>query len=221
MPITFVGAESLATDIFDDPGLPNNDAPYTIDMPPAVEGTVFVAFLSGTLRMELGLTPTGWTHHGEVLWSSLAHNMLTYVCGPTPPATETFWFLTTCTVAGSVLAFNGVDPANPVNAHDASSDSGLTCDTLPITTDVDNCMLVAGVSGDGTESSWTPPAGMTEATDISAVTITNATAYQQLGPAGLVASRSFTANASTTSAFHVAALRPRSGWHVGYVGQRS
>jgi len=119
---------------------------------------------------------------------------------------------------GGILSFSGVDPGNPIVAqagqatprsygHDAPSiDVGVVANTMLVSTHVVN-----------SSATWTPPAGMTEAVEISSLPVPNALGiamqinYQpQLSPGSTGPRRAIHSNppASDTGTTQMLALRP-------------
>jgi hypothetical protein len=87
------------------------------------------------------------------------------VAGAGEPASYV-WDVTGVTYAtGGIQSFTNVDIANPIDVENGQATGGALTHTTPsVTTTVPNAMVVTAHTF-GTSTTWTPPAGMTEAFD--------------------------------------------------------
>ncbi|WP_172597561.1 LamG domain-containing protein [Sulfuriflexus mobilis] len=123
--------------------------------------------------------PAGWTLIRKVTQPNANSSVLeTYyrVAGASEPADYTWTFSAAgfTGAAGGIASFSGVDTATPIDAELGNPTPNGTTHTAPdITTTQDGGMLVT--THEFTSSRmWTPPAGMTEAVDVSSLPPNNA-----------------------------------------------
>ena len=118
-------------------------------------------------------------------------------------------------VVGGIVAFSGVDTANPINVEDGNTTpNGRTHTAEAIVTTEDNAMVVSAI-GYLSASSFSTPQGMTEAVDRAApdpeeaVGVTLQMAYALQPTAGNTGDKSATASSSSDNgAAHLLALNP-------------
>jgi len=141
-----------------------------------VAGDVLVAAIAVRPWTATITPPTGWTLVRRVdnatgNTSSLAVYRRVAVAGE--PAGHTWTFSSSNGSAGAVAGFLGVDPASPVNVENGqSTPSSLQHDAPSVTTTRTRTMLVSAHALTSA-SSWTPPAGMTEALEVASVPVPN------------------------------------------------
>jgi hypothetical protein len=128
-------------------------------------GSVLVAAIATNADATIVPGDPGWTVlRDDLIDGALRQAVYVRVVGSADP-TSYQWSTPEGTrrITGGITAFSGVDPAQPVDALDATMNSTGTAVSAPsITTTVANTMLVqlVGVNAEGT---LTAPAGMTEA----------------------------------------------------------
>ena len=115
--------------------------------------------------------PSGWTLirlTNSTTYNTNSQAIYRLVAGGSEPASYSWTFGGSPTgAAGGIMTFCGVDTATPVNVENGQETAlALTLDTPSVTTTVDNTILVTAHSL-SSSATWTPPAGMTEAVDVS------------------------------------------------------
>jgi Bacterial Ig domain len=185
----------------------------TIPAPAAVTaGNVLLAAID--VRGGPAITaPAGWTFvrmdaNGTVIRQAVYWKVATSA----EPASYTWTFSASQAAAGGIAAFEGVDTANPIDAHGGQVNASSKSITAPsITTTVANAM-VAGFFGTGPATTVTPPAGMTERWEAVSTagtykaTSEAATALQ--ASAGATGTRIATAANAGANVGQLVALRP-------------
>lgn len=117
-------------------------------------------------------------------------------------------------ISAFIIAFSGVDTTTPIDVHGGQENSSGTSVTAPtVTTTVDNCELIF-IGNSNSNSTYTPPSGMTERVDQVAGTSNHCSqegAHEALGTAGATGTRVATTTNSGTSVAQNIALKPASG----------
>jgi hypothetical protein len=113
--------------------------------------------------------PAGWTLvRTDTAPGSFVQATYWHLAGASDPASFTWAFSSSQLAVGSMLAYSGVDPANPVDASNGQANASSTSIVAPsVDASAAGSMLVmlAGVASNG---SVTPPTGMTERVEASA-----------------------------------------------------
>jgi hypothetical protein len=199
----------------------NSGTSITINKPAGlVDGDVMVAsigFSSGGAT----ITPqdAGWTFVSRAVNGAGASVAVYVQVASGEPANYTWDLSAALAIGGTVTAYTGVDTTTPVDTSGISS-NGTT--TASISTAQPGEMLVASFFGwtNGSASTWTPPAGMTERVDVTTTagfySFEMAEALQPL--AGATGAKVATPTPSIGSgASHILALRPKAGSLLGSV----
>ncbi|MGH2477889.1 MAG: Ig-like domain-containing protein, partial [Candidatus Limnocylindrales bacterium] len=110
--------------------------------------------------------PAGWTLvRVDISGSTVRQAVFVHVAGGSEPASYTFTMTKSESAAGGIVAYSGVDTANPIDVHGGQTNASSTSMTAPsITTTGPNRLLVA-FFGTATLTSQIAPAGMTERFD--------------------------------------------------------
>ncbi|MDH3292758.1 MAG: CSLREA domain-containing protein [Acidimicrobiia bacterium] len=152
--------------------------------------------------------PAGWTFIRFDVGDGKTRQDLFYkVASGSEPASYVFALGSNEKSAGAIVAYDGVDTANPIDAHGGQGNPESGTYTAPsITTTVSGATLVgffAQRGGGGT----TPPAGMTERVDQGSGDGATEIADQLLGAAGPTGTR-IASGPSTENVGQLVALRP-------------
>jgi hypothetical protein len=104
--------------------------------------------------------PAGWTLvRLDASGSTVRQAVYVHIAGGSEPASYTFTLSSAQSAAGGILAYTGVDPANPIDATGGQANAASTSITAPsITTTGTNRMLV-GLFATAALTSETAPAG--------------------------------------------------------------
>ncbi|HEU5284419.1 MAG TPA: DUF6701 domain-containing protein [Burkholderiales bacterium] len=170
--------------------------------------------------------PAGWTLVRQTVQANGDSNVLaTYyrvaVAGEPADHTWTFAPAGISGAAGGILSFAGVDLGNPVDVEGGNTTPfGFVHAASGVTTTVPNTMLVSAHEL-SSSTTFTPPAGMTEAMDRASLPVPNSPGialemnYQAQAAAGASGVKSATAASTGTDASfgatHLLALRPFTG----------
>src|SRR5439155_2594334 len=119
-------------------------------------------------------------------------------------------------VTGAIVAYSGVDTANPIDANGAgwTTASATSHSTQSITTTANNALLVASFAvGAATDiaNQWTPPAGMTEREDGGAQAVALGVDEQLQATPGATGVKTATSAKRAVGATHILALKPGGG----------
>ena len=139
----------------------------SINVPAGTEdGDAMIASVGFRPQTAVLTPPAGWTLVRRTD-NAAGNSLATYwkVADDAEPASYS-WILDTSTGSvGGILAFSGVDSANPIDVEAGqNTPNALTHDAPGVTTTGANEMLVTAHSF-MSSATWTPPAGMTEAVD--------------------------------------------------------
>ena len=196
----------------------------TIDLPvPAIVATddLMIAQIAYNATGGGIITPpAGWTLIDETGGNGVTQALYYRVATASEPTTYSFTLSSgaTDTASGAITLYDGVDTASPIDASGAQSNASAAAVTAPsISTTAANATLVAfyAVRDDG---NGTPPAGMTERTDVNSAQGGAAadetlalSADETLGSAGSTGARTATTDATAGSIGALVALTPASG----------
>ncbi|MCE9672093.1 cell wall anchor protein [Myxococcus stipitatus] len=193
----------------------------TLALPPGTAvGDVLLARVSNRESVTATLTaPAGWTLLRSDQSAALLKSWVFYkVVSSTEPASYTFTLSAAYNMSGSVSAFSGADPANPIDTHSGQKNGNATAlDSPAVTTTVANGLAVwfGTQLWGGTAcpvSPLVPPADFTEVFD--ACLLSSATgflfdmAWKELGAAGLQPAFNGTSPFPNTNTAQVVVLRP-------------
>jgi hypothetical protein len=195
-------------------GLGSGRASITIGRPAgSAAGHVLVAAIGANDDTVIS-APSGWTAVRQDVSGAVRQSVYVKVAGPTEPTAYTWTLSGTRRVAGGITAYSGVDPSQPIDAVNGSSNPSSTAAPAPsITTTTDRTMLVhlATVNAEGT---MTAPAGWTEAWEATSPNLTSTrdvlvSSSQASRPlAGPTGSAVATASLPGSSVGVILALRP-------------
>lgn len=205
----------------------------TINKPAGtVQNHVMIASVAVRPHTVTVTPPSGWTQVRRIDNTvSTTNSLIVYrkVAGAGEPANYT-WTLSAHTGAvGNIASFSGVDTASPVNVENGQVWTGAVNMTAfnvvapSVTTTVAGTMLVTSyaISSSGTSgSAWTPPAGMTEAADISSESGTTGesieVSYAVQAAAGATGTKTATVagHDDGDAGAHILALKPGAGCPV-------
>lgn len=186
-----------------------------------VQGDVLLARIANRNQVTATLAlPAGWKLLRSDQSASQLKSWVAYkVAGSAEPASYAFGVSIASYVAGSVMAFAGVDTANPIDTHSGQKNgTSATFASPAITTTAANGLAVWF----GTQI-WTgaacpaspivPPAGFTEPFDTCLVSSSQGVlfdgAHKALGAAGLQAAFNGSSPFANTNTAQVVALRPK------------
>lgn len=195
-------------------GLSSGRATITIARPAqSTAGNVLVAAIGANDDAAIA-TPSGWTLVRENVTAAVRQSVYVKVTGSAEPSSYTWTLSGIRRVAGGITAYAGVDPAQPVEAVNASvNPSGTAVPAPGVTTTTDGAMLVqlVTVNAEGTLSA---PGGWSEAWEATSpnasstrdVLLSSSQALQPAaGPTGTVTA---TASQPGVSIGVLLALRP-------------
>jgi RHS repeat-associated protein len=163
-------------------------------------------------------TPAGWTLVRRVdstVGQTNALAVFQKVAGGSEPAAYSWDMAGAAYAAGGIQAFANVDTANPIDVEAGqATPSSLSHATPSVTTTVANAMLVTA-HGFATSTTWTPPAGMTEAFEAQYQPVPSGQGHSIEGNYGLQPTAGATGAKTATAlsgadegATHILALRP-------------
>ena len=158
--------------------------------------------------------PAGWTLvRQDVSGTTMRQAVFVRIAGASEPTTYVFTLSSSQSAAGGIVAYSGVDPTGPIDAHGGGVNASSTSITAPsITTTGPGAMLV-GLFGIAQLTTQTPPAGMTERYDqavpsTNTYKVTTAGADELAPAAGATGTRVAVAATSGINIGQLIALRP-------------
>ena len=184
----------------------------TIPAPPgAVAGDVALASID--VRDATGITPpSGWTlvrsDDGER--KGLRQAIYRHVVSASDPASFSWSFNSSVGAAGAILAYSGVDTANPIDATSGTRGNATQITAPSVTTTVANAMIV-GFFGTAAWAPIAPPAGATERLEVATSGgrgVTSQSVDFLQAAAGASGTRVATATVKATNVGQLVALRP-------------
>lgn len=187
-----------------------------------VQGDLLLARLSNRNHVDATITPpAGWTVlRSDQSASQLKSWVLYKVATGSEPSGYAFGISISSYVAGSVMAFSGVDTANPIDTHSGQK-NGLTSTfaSPPITTTAANGVAVwLGTqiwTGSACPNAIAPPSGFAEPFDTCLVSSSTGMifdgAHKDLGAPGLQPALNGSSPFPNTNTTQVVALRPAGG----------
>ncbi|HVD62815.1 MAG TPA: Ig-like domain-containing protein, partial [Lapillicoccus sp.] len=139
-----------------------------------------------------------------------------HIAGGSEPASYTFTLSNAQSAAGGILAYTGVDPANPIDASGGQANVASTSITAPSITTTGTNRLLVGLFATAALTTETAPAGMTERYDqqvpsTNTYKVTTAADDQLLASAGATGTRVALAAASGINIGQLVALTPGGG----------
>lgn len=186
----------------------------------AAAGDVLIARIANRNQVGATLTPpAGWTVlRSDQSASQLKSWLAFHVAGASEPASYRFAIDIASNLAGSVVAFTGVDPANPIDAQSGQKNGNSASLAAPaVATTVANGMAVwfgTQIWGGSAcpASPLVPPAGFTEPFDTCLVSTSTGVlfdgAFMALGAAGAQPAWNGSSPLPNTNTAQVVALRP-------------
>jgi hypothetical protein len=157
--------------------------------------------------------PSGWT-----LVRSMPSNFLNIYrlsAGDSEPSTYTWTFSESVNSAGGIMAFQNVDPDDPIDAENGQNTASGTAHATPdVTTTIPDTMIVTA-HGLLENSSFTAPSGMTEAYDVPNSGLATTAGYYVAQPdAGATGAKTATSANSATGSAHILCLKPTGGTRI-------
>lgn len=161
-----------------------------------VAGDLLIARIAGRNNVDAVVTPpAGWTLlRSDQSASQLKSWVLWKVAGSSEPGSYAFGISIASNAAGTIMAFSGADPQNPIDASSGQKNGNTATFTAPaVTTTVADGVAVWFGSQIWTGSACpadgiTPPTGFTEPSDTCLVSTSTGllvdAAYKSLGAAG-------------------------------------
>ncbi|XXY45932.1 cell wall anchor protein [Sorangium sp. So ce269] len=188
-----------------------------------VQGDVLLARIANRDHVEAVIAPpAGWTLlRSDQSAAAIRSWVLWKVASGAEPASYSFGFDVSANLAGSIVAFSGVDTANPIDAVSGQKNgNSASLAAPPVTTAAANGVAVwfgtqvwAGAACPA--SPIVPPSGFTEPFDTCLVSSSTGllfdAAYAQLGAAGSQPAWSGTSPFANTNTAQVVTLRPAGG----------
>ncbi len=185
----------------------------TLPTPAAPAGTVLLAAVQ--VRGGPVITPPAGWNLVQMTPNGSSLRLATYwrVAGSAEPASHTWTFSSAQTAVGSVLAYSGVSVASPIDVAAGQANASSTSVTAPSVTTTTAGAQVIGLFATSALTSFVPPTGMTERTDVASpstvqyrVTASSADAVQ--ATVGATGTRVAVAAHSGNSVGQLVALRP-------------
>lgn len=185
-----------------------------------VQGDVLIARIANRNHVEAVISPpAGWTVlRSDQSASAVKSWVLWKVATGAEPASYAFGFDVSAYVAGSIVAFSGADPVNPIDAVSGQKNGNSATLAAPAvtTTAADGVAVWFGTqvwAGSACPASpIQPPAGFTEPLDTCLLSSSTGllfdAAYAQLGAAGLQPAWSGSSPFPNTNTAQVVTLRP-------------
>ena len=157
--------------------------------------------------------PAGWTQvRRDVNGTTLTQVVFVWTAGSSEPANYTFTLSKPVSaVVGGMLAFSGLDPLSPIDAHGGQANASSASVTAPSITTTVADTLVIGLFGTGNNATFTAPAGMSERFDVLTTGTSNVAAEGAevtQAAAGATGTKVATASMSGMNIGQLVALRP-------------
>jgi hypothetical protein len=155
--------------------------------------------------------PAGWA---QLLNASEGTEIRTLVyrrlAGSSEPVSYTWTFSASVRAVGAVVAYQGVDPTQPINTADGYGNAASTAITAPgVTTSVPGCRLIH-IATTALVTTITPASGMTERLEAVGTSLTVSVSDQPRSTAGATGNRTAIARNAARNVGHCVALRPGS-----------
>ncbi len=152
--------------------------------------------------------PSGWTTIQTVLNTNNTSTRLSVyykVATGSEPSSYTWTVSTNTGVVGSTMAFSGGDTSSPIDTYlGTDTASSLSHTVGSVTPSVNGAMVLSFFEYEHS-STWTPPAGMTESSDLSSLTTPNTSGISMesdyLLQTSATATGSLTATANTNAGY--------------------
>lgn len=175
-----------------------------------VAGDVLIAYVAFDKGSDVTvIQPAGWTlvrrtDNGHQIGLAIYLN----VAGAAEPPSYSWSFSKQTEAAVGLLAFSGVDAANPLDGEAGHETANDTAHSTPSITTTGAGLRIVSAHGVRKATTWTPPAGMTERFDVAAsgnITLAGSDATQAApGPTGALTAVAADQQQGLT---HVLALR--------------
>ncbi len=191
---------------------------FTIPKPNGtIEDDVMIASIGIRPETIVITPPSGWTLVRRMDNANEFENSLAVyikVAGTSEPSNYIWSFSATGRCSGGIVAFSGVNTANPINVENGQSTPwSLTHSTPNVITTVANTVLVTSHTFSST-ATWIEPNGMTEAVDAAGPGQTTGVSYVLQSTAGATGSKIATAVTDPDNGdfgnTHILALTPAS-----------
>lgn len=205
----------------------------TVNKPTGVvEDDLMVVFINKDFNTPLGSPPSGWTTVEGIVDGDQVHVMQYKVAGASEPSDYTWTWTGGADCVGMIIAWTGVDTADPYDVSSQNEGVSVTHTATGITTTNDTALLVAAYGSDVTSAqaiTWTTPSGMTEREDISTATDIWASGSihdEEFGSAGATGDRDATASTfanfgAILAAFNISTGPPFLPYHAQGQTQRN
>ncbi|MBI2967953.1 MAG: T9SS type A sorting domain-containing protein [Bacteroidetes bacterium] len=136
---------------------------------------VMVAHIAEDASGPTSITSPGWTQIRALNNTNYLYTVTLYkVATAGEPANYTFTYSGSSgwSISGGIITYRNVDSSTPIDIENGQNTPSASSHSTPsVTTTTANTMLVAffglDYPGQGTNSNWTPPAGMTERYDVN------------------------------------------------------
>ena len=184
---------------------------------PAPAGVASADVLLAAVSVRGGPTitpPGGWTLvRQDINGSTMRQALFVHVAGASEPSSYTFTLSNAQSAAGGIVAYSGVDTADPIDVHGGQLNASSTSITAPSITTTGPDRMLVGFFGTPTLSSMTPPPGMTERYDeavpsTNTYKVTSGAADGDAASAGATGTRVAIAANSAANIGQLVALRP-------------
>jgi hypothetical protein len=204
---------------------PSGTTTLTLSVPAAtVPNDVMIASVAFRPSTVVLTPPAGWTLVRRIDNATGSANSLAIygrLASATEPSSYDWTFDTSTGSAGGIQSFAGVDTTNPVDVEAGAATANSTLHAAPTVTTTAANEVIVTTHAFGSGATWTPPAGMTEAFDVSSNVVPDALgisiegSYVLQAAAGASGSKTATASNDTdTGNTHTLALRPAAASNV-------
>jgi hypothetical protein len=180
---------------------------------PVVAGDAMLATVS--VRGNPRITPpAGWTVvRQDNSGSTMRQAVFVRIAGTSEPTSYTFALSKSQSAAGGIVAYAGVDPASPVDAHGGQVNASSTSLTAPSITTTESDVMLVGLFGIATLTTEVSPASMSERYDQTVPStnkykVTSGAHDQLFGGAGATGTRVALAANSGINIGQLVGLRP-------------
>ena len=158
--------------------------------------------------------PAGWTLvRQDLSGSTIRQAVFVRIAGASEPTSYVFILSSSQSATGGIVAYSGVDPTGPIDAHGGGVNASSTSITAPSITTTGPGRMLVGLFGIAQLTTETSPAGMTERYDqavpsTNTYKVTTAGADELVPAAGATGTRVALAATSGVNIGQLVALRP-------------
>jgi hypothetical protein len=184
---------------------------------PAPSGVVSGDVLLAVVSARGGPTitpPAGWTLvRQDINASTMRQAIFVHTAGGSEPGSYTFTLSSAQSASGGIVAYSGVDGANPIDAHGGQINATSPSISAPSISTTGTDRMLVGFFGTAALTTISPPGGMTERFDqqvpaTNQYKVTTETSDQAVPNAGATGSRAAVAANSGANVGQLVALRP-------------